>query len=297
MGLTLPNCDDFEALTQAVNSEGCIAFLGAGLSKPAYKTWPQLVKLLRAGCRTDELRPESISEKDPLKVAGIAKACDQAAYERIIRKEMSPRLNTLAVYMQMAHIPFRMYLTTNYEDQMLQALEAKHGSANVQYIAYPTINLASLPYRCPRDVVFLHGRVVEHQPLHIVLSDDEYDEAYENKNSSLRSFLLQLLPVSQLCFLGCSLDDTMLQGVLQACQQCKERIAATQRSDEPAWFALLHHGSPSADNFERCGIRVVSYDPLDEDHTGLLHILRHWSGYQPPQPRDLFQPPDGYPPQ
>jgi hypothetical protein len=210
-----------------------------------------------------------------LKRAAIAKENDAARYSSFLRHRLRPTNSTPDRYHALAKIPFTSYLTTNYDSLLLKALEYHGGAA---YYAYPNLG----PAHQQRVVYFIHGCIDyedEHRELKLVLTDNEFEEAYEH--SVLTSLLTQTFVYRSVCFLGCGFTDEYLQNLFSFSHRARQSLSSESMGPAPHSFALVDESEDVPPAAATWGIEVVRFDKRDANYTGLASILEHWAAIEP----------------
>jgi hypothetical protein len=273
----------FPELTHRVLGGRCIAFLGAGLSMPMYSDWDGLIGKLCDRCGVTERTGPQGSALTPMALAALALAANRSEYYNTLRREFSRRDPSDRHHL-LVRIPFEFYFTTNFDYLLLRAFELH--AIPVKYLSYPDISRDPMQRL---DVVHLHGRIDPDSAADpsLVLTTDEYAQAYDANDSLLRAFLLQMLPVRSVCFLGCSLTDPYLTGVFRICNALRTRIHADRHPLAPKWFVLLDDAAVLPAKFDDTGVQVVRYDRRNESYQGLNDILEHWAKSPRALPREL----------
>ena len=260
-------------LTERIRSGCCHAFIGAGMSLTVYPTWNELIEQV---CRACGVNTENMGSKTipRLQLAQIARDKDRCAYFRELRNIFKPAEPTHRHHL-LAKLPFKSYLTTNYDSLLLKACEFNNDNG-VVYSKYPGLEIE---HRTNGEVVFLHGRIdptdLNSEPK-LVLTENDFEEAY--KQTSLRSFLEQHMTFNNVCFFGCSLEDEYLRGVFRYCKKFRDAVKTQSHSNDPRWFILIDQKSSLSDKWKEMGIEPVHYDKVNSGHDGLCAILEDWVG-------------------
>jgi len=275
-------------LTQVVKSGRCIAFVGAGLSRPQCPDLRELIGMLCKECGID-LEPLPDEERmDPRSLANRAKQANRCRFDKVLLREFAhpepgPR------QFDLAKTPFRAFVTLNYDPLLKKSLEHA-ADKKVDVYPYPHLPAWALgdPNLCASDLTkhslyHVHGYIDETTVVpDVVLTSEEYKQAY--KNTLLPSFLNDMLAYFPTCFLGCRLfDDVMLRGVLRLCKLIQGGLAKTSPYHPPRWYMLIDRDEFGCldINLDEYGITPVPYDKANEEYEGLDEILKEWAGVQP----------------
>ncbi len=292
MGLAAPftkeQTADFNELARVVKSGKCIAFVGAGLSRPQCLDLKSLVPLLCQECRVKvELLPEK-DRTDILSLAHRAKQADDRKYTEVLLGEFG-RPEPVSRQFALARIPFRAFVTLNYDPLLKKALEATSHKDVVVY-AYPHLPACHLgdPGCCAEKLLqhslyHIHG-YIDHDTTtpKVVLTSQEYERAYDS--TLLPSFITQLLAYFPTCFLGCSLsEDVLLREVIKLCRRIRRDLADRSPHRAPRSYMLIdadEHSRVDID-LDQHGITPVLFDRINDEYEGLDLILTEWAGMKP----------------
>jgi len=214
---------DWTAILRRVRKGGCVPFLGAGASmgfngQPGLPTGSQLAEALAADCdypgrdRTDFLRVAQYYEtqNDPALLRDF-----------IISKLSVPGVKPGVVHSTLASLPFRYFLTTNFDTLMEQAFQANPAlSKSAQAFYYERYGTEQvLPAATiERPVLFkLHGAIEQTMSM-IVTEDDVVDflSCILLQTPKLPDTVKTLLKDSSLLFVGYSLKDWNVRVLLRA---------------------------------------------------------------------------------
>ena len=289
---------ELDELTQVVKSGKCIAFVGAGLSRPQCPDLRDLVSLLCSECGVSvELLPDE-EKRDPQALAHRAKRTNSRKYAEVLLREFGDQ-DPVARQFALARTPFRAFVTLNYDPLLQKSLEAtsKQKKAVVIY-AYPHLPACHLgdPSQCAMDLpqhalYHIHGRIDRDTTIRdVVLTSQEYKRAYSS--TLLPSFLTQMLAYFPTCFLGCSLsDDVMLQGVIELCRLIRRDLADRSPHQPPKWYMLIDRDEFLCldINLDEYGITPILFNKNTEDYEGLDQILKEWAGMQPARISQPFE--------
>ncbi len=281
----LPTDDPlFPELSQRVLSGDCVAFLGAGMSRPEYPDWQELIAALCLKCGIKLLEDPQGKRYSAPKLAQMARDANKVEYFNTIKDLFAPRDPTHRHYL-LANIPFDSYLTTNYDHLLRKALSTRRSSAIPCFSTYPHLYVLHV---MPGDILFLHGNIDPTSTViepSIVLTEEEYLAAYQS--SALPSFLQQFLPLKTVCFLGCSLQDESLQRIFQWCKTHRAGIRHAGHPSDARWFVLLDKDDPTSAPWTDCGVEIVRYSKVTESYNGLTAILNYWANLPPVELRRL----------
>ncbi|HVP30145.1 MAG TPA: SIR2 family protein [Myxococcota bacterium] len=262
-----------------------LALVGSGLSRPlGYPDWRGLVEglAMEVRRRKPELVPATgddmlwVVERHRRALAAGRTDPDEIAYYGFLDRQFSapdPALVRPAPYAEVAKkllaIPFRHFLTTNYDLSLQQAFgderfrELEWDSQGDMREFLHNIATPGLA-RC---VVHLHGWIK--RPRTIVLSERDYVQRYAQSDSA-REKLFAIFSTQRIAYVGFSLSDPDLMQILRSTN------ARLGRGD-PFHWALLRAPRPNGETLaeqrerlkERYGVWAIYYrrgpDP-DPDH-------------------------------
>lgn len=269
----------FEDLTERVRSRNCLAFVGAGMSTDSYPNWEQLVAQICSGCDVpfETTGDPSQRGRDMRRLAQLCRDTRRSEYFDVIRAAF-PVKDPSVAYQRLAAVRFPMYLTTNFDLLLEQACYIV-SQQQIEYSEYP--NLPEYNAQPDGEIVYLHGRLDPMTPdiePSLVLADDDFENAYSD--GLLPSYLTQTFTWKSVVFIGCSIRDDSLQGVLRQCSRCRERLRAGGHQDLSRRFMLTDERE-SAPHLESLGITPVCYD----SHARLSDIFDWWKGLARPRLR------------
>lgn len=221
-------------LRELISSGNAIAFIGAGMSvRAGYLTWTRLLQKLAE----DAGKPNLPLTDDPLwnaeEVRGLFEDENswlnavQKLFTRGRRKIKDPAILTLV------RMPFRHFITTNYDDVIERAHEQVgkpimpiewHDEKEVRRF----ITDLREP-RAPRTCLHIHG-TYDH-PETIVLSETDYSRRYVDSLAAQRK-LFAIMATQRMVFFGFSLEDPAFDEILRVARR-------TLGSGKPRHFAIL----------------------------------------------------------
>ena len=287
-----------------------IAFVGAGLSAPLkYPTWSKLLETLLV--EATRLAPFTYSKE----AVGDALLCAEEIqrhfqdhnalpqFKNIVGRAFGPRDpdNCTPTHRRLVKLPFRAFVTTNYEECVEQALnevafienqkprndlciivKANAQDRHMVSCFLRSIVEESAPRK--RHVAHIHGC---HDDVdNIILSVSDYARAYgfrmekgqivrKGPASTLhRQLAWALFASRRMVFFGCSMDDPYLKAMLDAVS------GDLWEWRQPIHFVVLPVdeqtlGSLDAQtiDFQRYGLQVVLFDNWDTTFIGLDQLL------------------------
>jgi len=292
---------EYDNLKKHVNSGSCVAFVGSGLSLPdiLYPSWEQLIVLLCKECGLDE----SINLNDSellLELADKARERDEATYYKTLNEVFGkPVVKTNLAYDLMMRIKFCSYITTNFDPLLEKEAQKPEHHCNSEIYSCPALPFDKIRLR---SVYYIHGKIQANSmqgPMQIILGKRDFDYYYALQHGTLLSFLHQLLTSYPLLFIGCGLRERPLRRIFDICREARREIENavsgskaphryallpmkfTKTLQNPIWKRDVTKEEEEKARFMELDIRVVRYDPKDENHSGLLAILEEWCTLSP----------------
>src|SRR3990172_8841970 len=315
----------YSELVSLIAQREAVAVVGAGISRPiGYDTWGELLQHLAE--RANDIRPGLVLDpwptephdylaaaqriRDHITDGGEPKAYHDEIGRRFSRSDDTIRERLTPLHTDLVRLPFRGFVTTNYEQVIEIALgvvyperfpppESKAQSVaiwkgNDSRLISPAVRSIAAPEGV-RYVLHLHG--VYWTESSIILSADEYAEAYgipdlglprgqpsadthrtppaPRTPSSLLLLTTSLLATRRVVFLGFSLDDVYFTEVLRRVSNMLwEWRTATH-------FALMpiererakEHLLRADDVRSKMGIETVFYPVEIGDHGALADLV------------------------
>lgn len=249
-------------------SDSWALFFGAGVSAASkLRGWEAFIREAAAtfnvACPPPEHLPEDMYPR-------LAQDCLEAAPSptdfwalveaEYCRDDVSPTPSVR----QLFELPFELFVTTNFDclpDSMHDAVANVPGPRRLWY---PNINPVALN---SRRLVHLHGRCHCKEPAggrlagaDIVLTEDGYDVAYSDANTTLRTAIDAIFSGYNVLMVGASLADQPIRSVLNTVRQ-REKY----REQQPG-------GPPPNKRYAIVASEWVP-DPVDEES-----LDRQWRG-------------------
>lgn len=286
------------ALVRAIAEGRCVAFVGAGMSRPDAPDWPNLLRAL-----AHELSKKSPGAHDALALLGgsphaadleaaaqiLRDACDnEARFEEAVKEVLGnvPRGKTARRYELLAEIPFESILTTNVDNLIDgECPDALTYARLLRGDARATRRWWFSARHAPH-VIKLHGDangLANRNP--VVLARSDYRRRlYQDGRYS--NFLRAVFATRTLLFLGVSFTDAYLN-------ELRSEVLALVRAqdaehDEPIGYAVMADRPQAWCEFMRRhdGIEILRYDAAgDDDHQGFTRWLEAIHAATAPGPR------------
>jgi hypothetical protein len=299
-----------DAMFAAIASGEVIAFVGAGLSAPLkYPAWPRLLEILESRANQfAEFRPSEAAKSDALqhaeeisdhfKANGVASELNS-----ILGREFGPRVNgsnCTPTHHRLVKLPFRTFVTTNYDGCLEQALS--ENAVALGNVPYPDSGIiikasgtdrhrASLFLRSiverfenqHRYVGYLHGRHDDTD--NIILTASAYCKAYgfplkgrqpvQNQPVTFhRQLTWSLFATRKMVFFGCSMDDPYVKLLLNmVAEDLWERDQATHFVVLPIDEQSVTSIDALSTQFQRFGLQPVLFDNCNRDFSKLDQLL------------------------
>lgn len=281
-------------LIEGLRARDCVAFLGAGFSKPVgmplwipllkhlakvlknHPDHPDLIKYAKGCIERGELaraasalsRADSAHQIDP-ELQGLfgserfSKSRDAAA-----REEMRRRLESLT------SLPWAGYITTNY-DTLLSDYFASLNRPVANICHNPSDNLGRAIKRSSRPfLIHLHGNV---KAGGLVLTEEDYDDVYLD-SSSVQQFLRAILLRYTLVFIGTQVEDKFVEMRRQIQLLYNDRRSGGGKAPAmPPEYVLLPYPDESLRGAylrDTNVFTVIYYANKSGNHEGLVPRLR-----------------------
>ncbi len=219
-------------LARAVAGENSVAWVGAGASAGLYPLWDELIAILHSAAteRDPDSLPalnafQELSARQPQAATTILREIiGQGVYRQILHETFGTRHRPdgkpyTPTHESLARLPFRTYVTTNYDQGLVSAIYDTDGEARPFWgswkddwiLDFLVTTIHSDSRKIP--VLFAHGH--HDQPDGIVLDIDQYRAAYRRRNfrRALETMYLQ----RNIVFVGYSFADTWLARIVETC--------------------------------------------------------------------------------
>jgi hypothetical protein len=215
----------FEILIHRIKDQSCIPILGPGIYKDTVPTiYEEIAQELanEPECRSNNQSDLGQVIKS-LEISWGRRGVEHEFVSRINKDVETKPLNKIDPHVLLAQLPFDIFVTTNYDDSMLKALEYC-GEKNVARVVLPWKDdgKKETPFydirniRDKKIVVHLFGHIME--PKSMLLTDDDFEESLRET-----SWDKDLVPIwlkaeianSTLLFIGFRPDDRSFKTLLR----------------------------------------------------------------------------------
>ncbi len=192
-------------------------------------------------------------------------------------------------YKHLVQIPFKSYVTPNYDTQLPRAFSDKYPNIVDLFSVYPgssgdgigTAQPADLEHK--RRLVAIHGYADPNNPewpKQIILKTSDYNDHYAASRTSryLFNWWKNLLIHLPCVFIGMSLKEPGLHRVIEELRKDGNpkleslnhiHLVSAVRSENDPNHQLL---TPTFGVFQK-----IAYDQIDQRHSGLLNVLSEFS--------------------
>lgn len=280
------NQENSELLRKLIERRECAVFIGAGISIPVgYPGLQQLLWDMALEADIDELKEKEITDdwmddfqtiKDVLGLEQYRECLIRIFDHRTKDTEYSP------LHLNMLNIPFCAYVTTNYDPCLEFAASNSPTPYRGHLFAYPNLPVVELK---GEHIFHLHGYISPGDlgsVKSIVLSRDEYDDAYEEIVST---FLRTLFRELDVLFIGFGWNDLVILDTLtkvKRSRKVREDVATRrdfQLARERHVFAIIDSETYDKDiesnNYIGAfGVRPIIYNKLGDRHYLLNDIIQ-----------------------
>lgn len=297
------NSDELHAMARRflkdVNIENCVAWVGSGLSRPVYPSWDDLVDSLCINCGIPAISPAERENTDSRKMPELlmvkAQECKNAnlgLYESTLAQTFGEiKQEARLAYQFLMGMPFRAYITTNFDPLLKFAAELGGGRVR----SYPELVAGDL-FAEHKPVFYLHGCARKNgcaTGKNLILATGDFDDDY---TKIVQHFLIPIFQKCPLLFIGYKLGETEIQQIISVAAEIQRIISRGSRRNWPARFALLDMpvkpGTEDIDpseeeswdrlraeitvaHFIQYGTRVIFYQPTSRtDHVQVEEFLR-----------------------
>lgn len=281
------NFDIPDKVVSLLRSGRCVAYLGSGLSREIFPSWPCLINDLCSVCDIDRRVSKTAEPEELLDAAQAALDKDNKKYYKRIKEIFEKTQPTNPLYGLLWRINFKSYITSNYDRLLIDFanLAWKQGNMIMKYPGFDR------QYIRDKIIYHIHG-LVENGVLpdgnSIVLSKSEFAKAY-GECGPVKTFLLETFKFDPICFIGCQLKEPAFKEVFNICKVHQEMIRDVGGGSIPDRYIFLPRNEISVSSetntntsattesiledqdeyYSEFNIKVVRYDPINKSHIGL----------------------------
>lgn len=275
-----------DELVKSILDGNCMAFIGAGMSMNAQRANNE--RLPSWGALLEEMLQHAVSSRVPLNdVEEDLKAALKEEKFLLVAQELSERLgpemfrNFLRevfldvglkpsnTHKNLVKIPFRAFLTTNYDTLIEGAHTINNGGRIPPILTQEDLDKIPNPLKLKDTFVFkIHGDI--NRPETIILTSHDYQDSLFRR-PAYRSFLETLFTTNTVLFVGFGLADQDVEAML-------DKMASIFSRNNDSHYALIEKGKLSQLEIKRLAldkrIRVVEYDNTDGRHSQVNSFLQ-----------------------
>ncbi|QWW71371.1 SIR2 family protein [Rhizobium sp. WYJ-E13] len=266
---------------QLASAHPPLALVGSGASlNSAYPSWTALMEELEAeaGPKAQIPKRKEALKGDPAWEAEVhARAIGAKRFSQYMKDRFSPNGSPVEPHPTIASLPFKHFLTTNYDPCIELCLRSRGEQANVvrweDAVALSAFLIGLSRSDTPRSVVYLHGRY--DVPQHAVLTESSYVDRYI-KSDDARRKLLAIFMTHPVVFIGFSMSDPDFANLMR-------EVTARLKTTPPCHYAILGYGSEEEREVYRermrgkFGIEPIFYSYARDEgdpYAHLVHLLQ-----------------------
>jgi len=259
----------FGQLIKAINSNIVFAFIGAGSSKKlGYPLWEELIGILEEAVKTKGTsidlqlyKNNRDHEKDPLWYAEVLKSyLDESEFYSLINKTFRPQRDSWTPFHQkLIKIPFRHYITTNYDTILERASYSLSESIesfcwnDKEMLREFFQNLNDPRSQGTRYIFHIHG--IYDKKDSIILTERDYMKLYFGEELAGK-ILWSIISSFKMLFIGFSMSDLDLLSIFRKARWEFGRGA-------PQHFAIVEENNIEARITKRIYLRdKYGIDPI-----------------------------------
>ncbi len=261
---------------QKADLQNRVAVIGSGLSLLASPSLGQLVKGIELNCGIEMPQEEHFWD-----FCERAHDANPNAYFDAIRTSFeSLKPISCRSYLYLSAIPFSGFITFNYDDQLPFAFMNRRGLDSKRHFAvYPSDDFFSALQMSvpPQKLLALHGyasKANPNWPRDVILRLSDYNTHYILHGARLRSWWMDILLGTSLIFIGTSLREPGLYRIIETLTQFNtDQLLARKHIHLTPAPKGSNFRDYQPQQFTHKVIERFYYDPIDDDHKGLLEIL------------------------
>lgn len=210
---------DMIKMAESVMQKKCVIFIGAGVSMASgFPDWSDLMQKMRkhTGLNTE------MDYGGPLRCADYCKQIlGNNEFYYFMKNEFArkPEWKENDPHILLAKLPCKIYITTNYDTLMEDALERVRGDESIEVISSDRDIRVEDPGTKDNCVwvIKMHGCIKKN--LHeIVIGESDYLE-YETRYEKMNALVSRLMQDYSVLFLGYSISDWNMSKILYQCKK------------------------------------------------------------------------------
>ncbi|HEU4714370.1 MAG TPA: SIR2 family protein [Pyrinomonadaceae bacterium] len=285
MAVLPPTTESNEAKELVLAAGKCVAFLGAGITKPPGGTWTDIVSKLADRCKIPFNKKTTPTLEYP-KVIDLCIAADEDGCNEVLRVSLAEHVvKTRTALVDIHRLQLKAIVTTNFDPW----IGARSSSSHYERIhVYPDL---PLHFGTAGRIYYIHGHFASADPnssiTKLVFGQHSFAEAYE-ESPLLSGFLLNLFIYENIFFVGFDPTERYISALLRKSIEIRGRIqAASGTSNVTRRYILtrLPSGRTATKRAREAafitGIKAlditpVYYDNSTEDHVGIEELLYKW---------------------
>jgi hypothetical protein len=269
--------------------EDYVGVVGSGPSCPYIAGIGSLTDSLLDRCRIDAIDGEQFWD-----FCERAYDSNEREYFEVLREtyENTPHWDS-RIYRHLLEMPFKAYITFNYDDQLPRAFRNQQGKGRFTVFPSPPNDYYNPVELCTgaRRLIAIHGYSDPSNPNwpnQLILRLGDYNKYYTEPPLTLHQWWKGMLLLRPCIFVGTSLQEPGLQKVVDALladDETHERMVKLKHTHLLPLEKGVAVGHKSLSVIQR-----VHFDKIDERYTGLINILSEISGYQDERPEPIKLP-------
>lgn len=262
-----------------------IVWIGSGLSTGVYPGLDEFIPDLCSACGVGG----GGSGVSFMQAAENCKVANAAVFRTTLGQTYgAPTAITREAYHLLTGLPFRAYVTTNFDPLLAKACRLHPDIPVHKYPDLPILEMGN----GRRPAYYIHGGVErpnDPDVQSLVLASSDFEEAYDLR---INGFLQEILTSCPIVFLGCRLSEASISAVFQRVKRVMARLEDLNRGrPQPQRFILqaepfpipgtiidrqtqeaLDSAASERNRFAELGIETLPY-PYDPEHMALEAIL------------------------
>lgn len=278
----IQSVDDFYSM---IKDESWCAYMGSGVAASVLGSWRDLVSDLCKKCKAP-FNPNDLENEDQLlELADRAWEYSSTEFCKFLYDKLGPiNPGGSNVYSWIMRLPFKAYLTTNYDDGLRSVNGV--GKSRSKVFVYPNISPTDISLG---QIFYLHGKIdsAEFDNESIILGAKSFKKGY-NDTSPLNDVIRNLLLYENIIVFGARLKEPPLSKLIQKIYDLsvireeehkispKKKIiiipgihpkkgGAINRTENPEMYKKYQDFILEVKSFREVGFSVYSYETNNND--------------------------------